>query len=41
VRCPKCGFTLEFADWRCPECFYEFPDFDFVGDEGEDEGEEE
>ena len=39
VRCPKCGFRLEFADWRCPECFYEFPDFEFSGDE--DEGEEE
>jgi rubrerythrin len=39
VRCPKCGFTLEFADWRCPECFYEFPDFELSGDEGEDEDE--
>ena len=41
VRCPKCGFTLEFPDWRCPECFYEFPDFDFTGDEGTDESEDE
>ena len=34
VKCPKCGFILEFADWRCPECFYEFPDYTF---ENEDE----
>jgi len=37
VKCPKCGHILEFPDWRCPECFYEFPDYEF----GEGEGEEE
>jgi rubrerythrin len=29
LKCPRCGHTMEFPDWRCPECFYEFPDFDF------------
>ena len=37
IKCPKCGFILEFADWRCPECFYEFPDFDLSGDDDEEE----
>ncbi len=31
VRCPKCGYVLAFPDWRCPECYYEFPDY---GEEG-------
>ncbi|KPJ89818.1 MAG: hypothetical protein AMS17_00395 [Spirochaetes bacterium DG_61] len=28
-RCPRCGHVMEFPDWRCPECFYEFPDYEF------------
>ena len=23
--CPKCGYHLKEPDWRCPECYYEFP----------------
>ncbi len=37
VKCPKCGYKLEYPDWRCPECYYEFPDYDFQGDEEEEE----
>ncbi|HEB33379.1 MAG TPA: hypothetical protein ENI15_21275 [Spirochaetes bacterium] len=37
VKCPKCGFILEFADWRCPECFHEFPDFELSGEDDEEE----
>ena len=37
VKCPKCGFVLEFADWRCPECFHEFPDFELSGDDSEED----
>ena len=33
VRCPKCGFQLEYPDWRCPECYYEFPDFELRDEE--------
>jgi len=29
IRCPKCGAVLEFLDWRCPECFYEFPEYEY------------
>ncbi len=32
IRCPKCGFVLEYAEWRCPECYYEFPDYDLEAD---------
>ncbi len=32
IRCPKCGFVLEFPEWRCPDCYYEFPDFGFEDD---------
>jgi hypothetical protein len=32
IRCPKCGTVLEVMEWRCPECYYEFPDYEFVGD---------
>jgi rubrerythrin len=32
IRCPKCGFVLEFQEWRCPDCYYEFPDFGFEDD---------
>lgn len=34
VRCPRCGHVLEFADWRCPECYHEFEDYRF--DEGQE-----
>jgi len=37
VKCPKCGYKLEYSEWRCPECYYEFPDYDFQGDEEEEE----
>jgi rubrerythrin len=37
IRCSKCGAKLEFEDWRCPECLYEFPDFDFSDDTSSDE----
>ena len=33
IRCPKCGFRLEFEDWRCPECFYEFPDYEYLDED--------
>jgi rubrerythrin len=36
IRCPKCGAKLEYQDWRCPECYYEFPDYEYVGEEPED-----
>jgi rubrerythrin len=35
VRCPKCGYILEFSDWRCPECYYEFPDYEPAENEEE------
>jgi lipopolysaccharide biosynthesis regulator YciM len=35
IRCPKCGAVLEMLDWRCPECYHEFPEYEFVGDEDE------
>lgn len=39
VVCPRCGFVLEFLDWRCPECYYEFPEYKMKGDEElEEEG---
>jgi hypothetical protein len=42
IRCPKCKAVLEFLDWRCPECFYEFPEYEYedespVGDSSLDE----
>jgi len=36
IRCPRCGAVLEYPDWRCPECYYEFPDYTFVGDDEEE-----
>jgi len=33
ARCPRCGHLLEFADWRCPECYYEFEDYRFEDDQ--------
>jgi lipopolysaccharide biosynthesis regulator YciM len=33
VRCPSCGFVLEFLDWRCPECYHEFSEYEFFGDD--------
>lgn len=33
VVCPRCGFVLEFLDWRCPECYYEFPEYKMKGDD--------
>ncbi len=37
VKCPKCGFVLEYPEWRCPECYYEFPDYELEGDEEPEE----
>jgi len=36
IRCPKCNTVLETLEWRCPECYYEFPEYDFMGDDEED-----
>ena len=36
IRCPKCNTVLEDLEWRCPECYYEFPEYDFMGDDDED-----
>ncbi|RKX94694.1 MAG: hypothetical protein DRP84_06400 [Spirochaetes bacterium] len=33
IRCPRCGYVLEYPDWRCPECYYEFPDYEYVDDD--------
>ena len=33
IRCPRCGHVLEYPDWRCPECYYEFPDYEYVDDD--------
>jgi lipopolysaccharide biosynthesis regulator YciM len=35
TRCPKCGTVLEVLEWRCPECYYEFPEYEFMGDDDE------
>jgi tRNA(Ile2) C34 agmatinyltransferase TiaS len=35
IRCPKCKAVLDSLDWRCPECYYEFPEYEFTGDEDE------
>ena len=40
VKCPKCGFILEYPEWRCPECFYEFPEYDFDDNEEDTDDEE-
>lgn len=24
TECPRCGYELPEADWRCPECYFEF-----------------
>ncbi len=37
IKCPRCGYVLEYPDWRCPECYYEFPDYEFVGDDESDD----
>jgi len=37
VKCPKCGHVLEYPEWRCPECYYEFPDYSFDSDLEKDE----
>jgi hypothetical protein len=33
VACPRCGCVLESLDWRCPDCFYEFPEYEYRGEE--------
>jgi tRNA(Ile2) C34 agmatinyltransferase TiaS len=33
IRCPKCNTVLESLEWRCPECYYEFPEYEFHGDD--------
>jgi tRNA(Ile2) C34 agmatinyltransferase TiaS len=35
IRCPKCKAVLDSLDWRCPECYYEFSEYEFRGDEDE------
>jgi hypothetical protein len=32
VRCPQCGCAVEGGEWRCPECYFEFPDYEFQED---------
>jgi tRNA(Ile2) C34 agmatinyltransferase TiaS len=34
IRCPKCRAVLESLDWRCPECYYEFPEYDYEDESG-------
>lgn len=29
MKCPKCGYLLPEPDWRCPECYCEFDNYDF------------
>lgn len=29
MKCPKCGYLILEPDWRCPECFCEFDNYDF------------
>jgi len=29
IKCPKCGYVLDYPEWRCPECYYEFRDYKF------------
>ncbi len=41
VKCPKCGFILEYPEWRCPECYYEFPEYDFAADDEEEDTDDE
>ena len=36
IRCPKCNTVLESLEWRCPECYYEFPEYEFQGDDDAD-----
>lgn len=36
IKCPKCGYVLDYPDWRCPECFYEYPDYEFIEEEKTD-----
>lgn len=33
IRCPKCNTVLESLEWRCPECYFEFPEYEFQGDD--------
>ena len=35
IRCPKCGAVMEALEWRCPECYHEFPEYDFQDDTSE------
>jgi hypothetical protein len=37
IKCPKCRYVLDYPDWRCPECFYEFPDYEFIEEETDTE----
>ena len=40
VKCPKCGLILEYPEWRCPECYYEFPEYDFADDDEDTDAED-
>lgn len=40
VKCPHCGHMLEFQDWRCSECYYEFPNYTFTNDSDEEVADE-
>ena len=37
IRCPKCGFKLEYKDWRCPECLHELPQYEFTDETSYDD----
>jgi len=29
IKCPQCGHIMNEPDWRCPNCYHEFDDYNF------------